>query len=95
MTRRISNRQMDRVGAWLEARTNATCPFCRGRVWTVGDEMGSLPAIQRADPPVQLDRGHPLVLVTCEQCGFTAPFAAKKLGVTAGEGDSDPTGARQ
>jgi hypothetical protein len=91
MSERISNHQLDRVGAWLETRTNATCPFCHGRVWTVDTEMVSLPAVQSAEPKVQLDRGHALVLVTCEQCGFTAPFAAKKLGVSAEGGEPDTT----
>jgi hypothetical protein len=90
MTERITNQEMDRVGAWLEAKTNATCPFCAGRVWTVDDELGSLPALQRTDPRVRLDRGYTFVLVTCEQCGFTAPFAAKKIGMVGAADEPSP-----
>lgn len=81
MTERITNRQLDRISAWLEERTSGSCPFCGNRSWTVDDELGSVPAYQSEDPQVQLDRGYTLVLVTCDHCGFTAPFAAKKIGM--------------
>lgn len=81
MSEKITNRQFDRISAWMEERTRGECPFCGSRSWTVDNELGSLPAYQSGDPPVQLDRGYTLVLVTCEQCGFTAPFAARKIGM--------------
>jgi predicted nucleic-acid-binding Zn-ribbon protein len=83
MSERITNRQLDRITTWIESKTNSTCPFCGNRNWTVDDELGSLPAYQSEAPSVQLDRGYTFVLVTCEHCGFTAPFAAKKIEVDA------------
>ncbi len=79
MSEKISNQQFDRITQWLEEKTRASCPFCGNRSWTVDDELGTLPAYQSSDPQVQLNRGYTLVLVTCEHCGFTAPFAAKKI----------------
>lgn len=81
MPEKITNRQFDRISAWLEEKTTGACPFCGSRSWTVDDELGSLPAYQSSEPPVQLDRGYTFVLVTCEHCGFTAPFAAAKIGM--------------
>lgn len=81
MPDKISSQQLSRAIEWLEQRTDATCPFCGGRKWTVDDELSSLPVYQAGDAAVQTHRGHTLILVTCEQCGFTAPFAAKKMAV--------------
>jgi predicted nucleic-acid-binding Zn-ribbon protein len=90
MSERISNLQLDRITAWLQQKTSATCPFCGSRNWTVDDELGSMPAYQTGDPHVQLDRGYTFVLVTCEGCGFTAPFAAKKMHMVLSESATDP-----
>jgi Zn ribbon nucleic-acid-binding protein len=79
MSERITNQQLDQITTWLEQKTNATCPFCNERRWTIDDELTSVPTYQTAEPQVQLYRGHTLLLVTCEQCGFTASFAAKKI----------------
>jgi predicted nucleic-acid-binding Zn-ribbon protein len=79
MSERITNQQLDRVTAWLQERTNATCPFCGERRWTIDDELTSVPTYQSGAPHLQLDRGHTLLMVTCDQCGFTASFAAKKI----------------
>ncbi len=79
MSEKISSDRLERITDWLRERTRGECPFCGGRDWSIDDELGSLPAYQREEPNVQLDRGYTLVLVTCERCGFTAPFAAKKL----------------
>lgn len=79
MPDKITRQQLARVIDWLEHKTEATCPFCGGRNWTVDDELSSLPAYHTGDAAVQTHRGHTLVLVTCENCGFTAPFAAKKM----------------
>jgi predicted nucleic-acid-binding Zn-ribbon protein len=81
MSEKITNRQLDHITSWIEEKTRGSCPFCGARSWSVDDELGSLPAYQTANPNVQLDRGYTLVLVTCERCGFTAPFAARKVGV--------------
>lgn len=78
---KIKDGRLGRVVDWLKQKTEGTCPFCGGHEWTVDDELGSLLAYQHQEPHVQLNRGHTLVLVTCEGCGFTAPFAAKKLEV--------------
>lgn len=82
MTEKITNRQVDDVEAWVKERTRGHCPFCGAGEWVIDDELCSLPALQHGDPAVQLDRGYPMVLVTCEVCGFTAHFSAKKLGLT-------------
>jgi RNase P subunit RPR2 len=79
VSEKIASRRLDRIVRWLEERTNATCPFCGAREWTVDDELGCLPAVQSAEPRVQTDRGHTLVLVTCTRCGFSAPFAEKAI----------------
>ncbi len=81
MADKITDRQLARAIDWLEEKTEATCPFCRGRRWTVDDELSGFPSYQPGEPELQLDRGHTLVLVTCEQCGFTAPFSSKKLAI--------------
>lgn len=79
MTERITNQQLDHVIDWLQQKTNATCPFCGERRWTVDDELTSVPVLQSTGHRVELDRGHTLLMLTCDQCGYTASFAAKKL----------------
>lgn len=79
MSDKISENQLTRVIEWLKERTKATCPFCGSRTWTVDDELGTVPAYHEGDSEMQTGRGHTLILVTCEECGFTAPFAARKV----------------
>jgi predicted nucleic-acid-binding Zn-ribbon protein len=79
MTERITNQQLDHVIDWLQQKTNATCPFCGERRWTIDDELTSVPVFQSTAHRVELDRGHTLLMLTCDQCGYTASFAAKKL----------------
>lgn len=79
MTQKITNEEMGAISSWLEQRTNATCPFCGAVDWTIDDELGTLPALQREEPFAQLDRGYAFVLVMCNGCGFTAHFAAEKM----------------
>jgi predicted RNA-binding Zn-ribbon protein involved in translation (DUF1610 family) len=79
VSEKIAGGRLDRIIRWLEERTHATCPFCGQREWSVDDELGCLPAVQGAEPHVQIDRGHTLVLVTCANCGFSAPFAEKAI----------------
>lgn len=79
MPDKISDQRLERVIDWLKERTEATCPFCGSQSWTVDDELSSMPTYQEGDSEVQTARGHTLILVTCEACGFTAPFAAKKV----------------
>jgi predicted nucleic-acid-binding Zn-ribbon protein len=81
MGEKITNEGLTTIIQWLAQRTNATCPFCGGHEWTVDDELTALPTLQHDAPHLQTERGHSLVLVTCDQCGFTASFAAKRLRV--------------
>lgn len=83
MSEKISNRQVERAEEWMKERTRGRCPMCGGAEWAIDDELCSLPALQHDEPAVQLDRGYAMILVTCEECGFTAPFSAKKLGISA------------
>jgi transcription elongation factor Elf1 len=77
----MSASRLEGVQRWLETRTSGTCPFCESRSWVIDDELSSFPTLQSEDPCVQVERGYTMVLVTCEVCGFTASFAAKKLGI--------------
>lgn len=82
MSEKIGTGDLERVEGWIRERTRARCPFCGGRQWSIDDEIASFPALQTSTPRVQMDRGYPMVLITCEGCGFSAPFSAKKLGVS-------------
>lgn len=79
MGEKITDQQLSRVIDWLKQKTDATCPFCGSRRWTVDNELSSAPAYHSGDAQVQLDRGHTMVLVTCDNCGYTAAFSSKKM----------------
>jgi hypothetical protein len=81
MPGKMPERQLDNAIDWLRRKTDGACPFCGSHQWTVDDELASVPVYAAGDDSVQVHRGHTLVLVTCEQCGFTAPFAARRIGV--------------
>lgn len=81
MSEKLSAERLAVVQRWLETRTSGTCPFCESRDWAIDDELSSFLTLQTAEPCVQVERGYTMVLVTCEVCGFTASFAAKKLGI--------------
>ena len=68
---------------WIKSRGIALrCPACGSqRGFGVADELAMTSMLSGETGRIDYLRGFPLLLVTCNNCAFVMPFAAKQLGV--------------
>lgn len=81
MSFKIDTQGIERFGDWFQARVKNGCPFCDSRDWTVHDEMAVTSTLDGAAHSIDARHGAPVVQVTCNQCAFTASFAATRVGL--------------
>ncbi len=57
------------------------CPACSGKTWGMQDDLAFLPIIDAKTTRVSRDNGFPVVVLTCNTCGYTSLFSALQVGL--------------
>lgn len=60
---------------------NITCPFCSSNSWIVSDQISLTGTINMENNSVNPGSGMPGVNIICRNCGYTASFNPKALGI--------------
>lgn len=77
----ISKAAEGKITKWLSSKLTRGCPMCGQQNWTILDELQMASNIDLQSKGVSMGTGIPLVLTTCNHCGFVAPYLAGKLGL--------------
>lgn len=72
------------VAEHLQAKVTEGCPMCRSAEW---DIIAGTAAIVLTPTGTASSRGFFTVVAVCRQCAFVAHFAAKPMGLFAGEAE--------
>ncbi len=78
----------DEVIEWLNEKWQGekNCPLCGENNWNIGEQAGKLPLYYRS--PVVGGPGYPLVVITCNHCGYTLLFNALFMGLVPSDMES-------
>ena len=74
--RKLSDEEYDRVMSWMQEHyRSGKCPACGSNSWGLDREIFFLMLMDR------LDRGMPLVAVTCQKCRYVNLHAIRATGL--------------
>ena len=89
----LTPEQYSRAQSWLDAHWKTSeCPFHGPTTWALGDVM----AAALAYVPVggqSINKVYPLVVLTCNTCGYTVFVNAIRIGLTQPETPLQPASA--
>lgn len=77
----LSSDQKKTITHNIEKNTTGSCPMCGRKQWTLDSELQFLGALDPEYKQPISGQVHPVVTIICENCNYTAMFAAKRLGI--------------
>lgn len=82
----VQNVDIEKAMAWIDEhwKGKKACPICENTKWLVGDAAGEVRAMPENARLVSGSK-YPLVLVTCQVCGYTLLFNAIVIGLVESE----------
>lgn len=77
----IPKEDIQKAIAWIDEHWTGqkTCPICLNTRWGVADTVGDVQMMGLNKEPT--DRTYPLVILTCQTCGYTVLFNATVIGL--------------
>jgi hypothetical protein len=81
---KLSSEQVDYVIRWLHAKwTKPDCPWHGPTQWSVGDLVVGLPGfVPLTGPRPHGSSVYPMIVLTCQHCGYSVPINAIVMGFT-------------
>ena len=77
----VAQEDIQKAIAWIDEHWTGqkACPICQGDSWGVSSMVGE---VHLANPDEgRLDRSYPLVILTCQTCGYALLFNAVVVGL--------------
>lgn len=87
---RLNSEQLAAAIAWIREKANggASCPLCGTSDWTAADTLAA--AISYRDGGFYADKGFPMLMLVCKNCGYVRFISAVIAGlVERGERGND------
>lgn len=77
----IPKEEIQKAIAWIDEHWTGqkACPICQNARWGVADTVGDVQMMGLNKEPT--DRTYPLVILTCQTCGYTVLFNATVIGL--------------
>ena len=76
--KRLTVEQMKKVSAWIESHAKRGCPVCGHPKWNLAQNVVEIRSYYGV--PFLGGDVYPLVLLTCENCGYVLLFHAITIG---------------
>lgn len=77
----FSKEQMEFIEKHLREKTSFKCPMCGGSSWGIDPDIKYLGILDVEYMQPKAGEVYPILLVTCENCFYTASFSGMKLGL--------------
>ena len=77
----VAQEDIQKAIAWIDEHWTGqkACPICQGDSWGVSSMVGE---VHLANPDEgRVDRSYPLVILTCQTCGYALLFNAVVVGL--------------
>ena len=77
----VAQEDIQKAIAWIDEHWTGqkACPICQGDSWGVSSMVGE---VHLANPDEgRIDRSYPLVILTCQTCGYALLFNAVVVGL--------------
>ena len=77
----VAQEDLQKAIAWIDEhwKGQKTCPICANTRWGIADTVGEVPTVDLNKEPTE--RAYPLVILTCQTCGYTVLFNATVVGL--------------
>lgn len=70
---------IDKVKQWIYNRTQLQCPACEKRNFSIESKLAMTVTIDNETKRIDYLSGYPLIVVTCENCGYIIFLAPRRL----------------
>lgn len=77
---------LEKALAWIDEHWTGqkACPICENSRWGICDMVGEVRQMP-PENPLNGEAAYPLVIVTCQTCGYSLLFSAVTVGLVTGE----------
>jgi len=78
----LDNPQLDGIKQWVESHSPIlSCAGCGGNEWAIQNELAFSLLVEPADGKINRNKGYPMVVLNCKNCGYTVFFNAIQMGI--------------